>query len=205
MKKALIIVDPLNDFITGSLAVPNAIEIIPLINNLIPNKDFDYVVICQDWHPKKHKAFASEHPDKNVFDVIDMGGVKQTLWPDHCIQDTFGSEIHSELDTYSRQVHIFRKGMDLEVDSHSGFYDNQGNNSTGLSEFLKKENVTETFICGLATDYCVEYTALDSIKDGFKTNVIIDACRGLAEDLTPNYKKMTDKGVKLIEYTDLNI
>lgn len=205
MKNALIIVDPLNDFISGSLAVPDAVEILPLINRFSGNKVFDIVIILQDWHPDKHKAFASQHPDKQLFDVITMGGIEQTLWPDHCIQNTFGSEIHKELNVDIPNLVIIQKGMDIDVDSHSGFYDNQHNKSTGLTELLREKGITNTYICGLATDYCVEYTAMDSVGDGFDTTVIIDACRGLAEDLNPSYEKMEKEGIKLVEYVNLVI
>lgn len=202
-KTAIIVVDPQNDFISGTLTVPNATEIIELINELTTSNEFDFVIFTQDWHPEKHKSFVTEHPNNNVFDVIEMGGVKQTVWPEHCVQNTWGSEFHEDINLNINNLYIFKKGMDIEVDSHSGFYDNTHNKSTGLTEFLREKNVSDIYICGLATDVCVEYTAIDGANDNFNTTVIIDACRGIAEDLEPSYKRMQDKNVKLIEYMDL--
>lgn len=202
-KKALIVVDPQNDFIDGTLTVPNAIDIIELINKLTKVKEFDYIIFTQDWHPENHKSFITEHPNNNIFDVITMGGVKQVVWPVHCVQKTRGAEFHDDLDMDIPNLYIFKKGTDIEVDSHSGFYDAQHNKSTYLSEFLKEKGVTDIFICGLAADVCVEYTAIDGVHDGFNTSVIVDACRGIADDLNPSYDKMMKENIKLVEYIDL--
>lgn len=202
MKKALIIVDPQNDFINGSLSVPKASEIIPIING-IDKSEFDLVIITQDFHPANHKSFSSQHDDKNVFEFIDLNGIEQTLWPDHCIQNQEGSFFHKDLDLNIPNLYIFKKGMNPEVDSYSAFYDNGRKSSTGLTEFLKMYKIEGTFICGFATDYCVKYTALDSVKDGFKTFVIMDATRGIAEDLSGVLYEMMNAGVTPIDSTKL--
>ena len=202
-KKALIVVDPQNDFISGTLTVPHAEEIIEMINKLTAVKEFDHIIFTQDWHPLNHKSFITAHPNNNVFDVIDMDGIKQTIWTVHCVQHTWGSEFHKDLNMDIPNLSIFKKGMDVDVDSHSGFFDNKHDKSTGLKEFLQLNNVIDVFICGLATDVCVEYTANDSIDEWFNTTVIIDACRGISEDLNPCYYRMEQRGIKLVEYMDL--
>ena len=206
MKKALIVVDIQNDFCKGgSLEVPSANEIIPLVNKLTKNEMFDLVVLTKDWHPSNHKSFASQHEGKNVFELINLNGIDQVLWPDHCVQDTFGSEIHKDIDLDIPNLYIFKKGMDSEVDSYSGFYDNDKKTSTGLSDFLTEKGIKETYIVGLATDYCVKYTAIDSVIEGFETFVIWDACRGISEDLSPVMNELFDNGVNVIDYDYLEI
>lgn len=205
MKKALIVVDIQNDFCkSGSLEVPNANEIIPLVNKLTKNKMFDYVIFTKDWHPSNHKSFASQHKNKKIFDVINLNGVEQVLWPDHCVQNTKGSELHRDLDINVPNMYIFKKGLNPKVDSYSAFYDNDHKSSTGLSEFLKEKEVDETFIVGLATDFCAKYTALDSAKDGFKTNFIWDLTRGIGEDLTNVMIELFNQDVNVIDYEYLN-
>jgi nicotinamidase/pyrazinamidase len=172
---ALIIVDIQNDFVPGgALAVPSGDEIIPLVNDL--QKSFNLVVATQDWHPENHKSFASSHPEKKVFDQIVLHGLDQVLWPDHCIQGTWGAELHSGLSLKKVEA-IFRKGMDPDIDSYSGFYDNGYKKSTGLAGYLRERKVKKVYICGLASDYCVFYTAKDAIKENFVTYVIEDATR----------------------------
>ena len=171
--KALIIVDIQNDFMPGgALAVPEGDQIISIINNIIPK--FDAVVATQDWHPKDHKSFASQHQGKAIFDNINLEGLSQTLWPDHCIQNTTGAAFHPELKQDGIHA-IFRKGMISNLDSYSGFYDNAHRNTTGLHGYLKDREVTEVYVCGLSKDYCVYFTALDSIANGYKTYIISDA------------------------------
>lgn len=177
--KALIIVDMQNDFLPGgALAVPEGNLIIPVINNL--QSKFDLVVATQDWHPKDHLSFASNHNNQTPFNVIDLYGIEQVLWPDHCIQDSVGAQFSNQLDTRNVAA-IFRKGMHKKVDSYSGFFENDQKQSTGLSGYLKIKGVTEVYVCGLAADYCVYYTAKDAQKEGFKTFFITDATKAIAE------------------------
>ena len=184
---ALIIVDVQYDFVTGGkLEVPNGEQVIPVVNIL--SKRFELVVATQDWHPANHKSFASNHPDKNPFDVITLNGLEQVLWPDHCVQGSRGAEFHEQLDL-NRVEGIFRKGMDREIDSYSGFYDNGRKKSTGLSGYLKERQVETVYVCGLAGDYCVFFTARDALKNGFKTIVIEDATRPIDKNGFENAKK----------------
>ena len=195
--KALLIVDVQNDFMPGgSLEVPHGAMIVPLINQL--QNYFDLVVATQDWHPQNHKSFASNHSNKKPFEEIDLQGMKQTLWPDHCVQGTKGAEFHPELETYKIAA-IFRKGMDPEIDSYSGFYDNGHQISTGLTGYLKEKGVTEIYFCGLASDICVYYTIKDSLKEGFSATLIEDASRPLSNDAFTSIKnELTKKGVRII-------
>lgn len=175
--KALIIVDVQYDFLPGgSLEVPRGDEIIPIINNI--QKDYDLVVATQDWHPAEHLSFASQHDGKLPFEQIDLDGLDQILWPDHCVQESYGSEISDELNT-SRIEAIFRKGMDPNIDSYSGFYDNGKRKDTGLSGYLKARKINEVHVCGLAADFCVYFTAMDSIAEGFKTSIISKATKAI--------------------------
>jgi len=206
MKKALIVVDIQNDFCKGgSLEVPLANEIIPLVNKLTKDSMFDLVIFTKDWHPVNHKSFASQHKDKNVFDMVKLNGIDQVLWPEHCVDGTFGAEIHKDVDLNIPNLYIFKKGMNPKVDSYSGFYDNDKKTSTGLSEFLKENGIEATYIVGLATDYCIKYTSIDSSIEGFETYVIWDACRGISEDLSPVMNEMFDSGVNVIDYDYLKI
>ncbi len=178
--KALIVVDVQNDFVPGgALAVNGGDEVIPVINELQPH--FDLVVATQDWHPRNHKSFASNHPKRVPFETIDLNGLEQVLWPDHCIQGTSGAEFHPDLDTIRFEA-IFRKGTDPEIDSYSGLYDNGRRKSTGLSGYLRERNVSKVFVCGLAADYCVYFTAKDLLTEGFKTFFIEDATRAISQD-----------------------
>ena len=173
--KALIIVDVQLDFLPGgALAVPNGDEIIPLINEL--QSYVDLVVATQDWHPAGHKSFASAHEGKNVFETIELEGLEQVLWPDHCVQGTPGAGFSPDLHMNHVEA-IFRKGMEPGIDSYSGFYDNGHRKATGLGAYLKGRGVTEVWVCGLASDYCVYFTALDGLEQGFKTTLIEDASR----------------------------
>lgn len=175
--KALLIVDVQYDFLEGgALAVPDGNQIIPVVNKL--QDKFDLVVATQDWHPSNHKSFASNHPGKNLFDKIILNGIEQILWPDHCVQESYGAEFHKDLSTKKIEV-IFRKGMETEIDSYSAFYDNGHIKSTGLSPYLKGRNVNEVFITGLAGDFCVYYSTKDALNEGFKVTVIEDAVRSI--------------------------
>jgi nicotinamidase/pyrazinamidase len=172
---SLILVDIQNDFVPGGrLAVPEGDAIIPLANSL--QKAFGLVVATQDWHPQSHKSFASNHHGKKPFDLIDLHGLQQVLWPDHCVQGSNGAAFHPALDL-KRVEAIFRKGMDSEIDSYSGFYDNGMRKSTGLAGYFRERRVQKVFVCGLAGDYCVAYTAKDALRENFETYIIADATR----------------------------
>src|SRR5690554_2308257 len=175
--KALILVDIQNDFLpAGALAVDGSDTILPVVNKL--QDKFDLVVATQDWHPANHKSFASNHSGCKPFDVITLHGLRQTLWPDHCIQGSKGAEFSAELNQDAIEV-IFRKGTDKEIDSYSGFFDNGHRKSTALAEYLKGKGIKEVFLCGLAGDICVYYTALDAVKEGFKATLVLDGCKAL--------------------------
>lgn len=197
--KALLIVDMQNDFMPGgALPVPKGNEIISLINALIPK--FSLVLASQDWHPKDHISFAVNHPGKKVGDVIKVGGVEQILWPVHCVHYTKGAELVDQLKKDSIES-TFYKGVDRTIDSYSTFFDNARARSTGLADFLHTRQIDEIYIAGVATDYCVLYSALDAMDLGFKVHVIVDACRAI--NLKPNDEKkalqlMQAKGAHLI-------
>jgi len=178
--KALIVVDMQNDFLPGgNLCVPNGDEIIPVINAL--QSRYELVVATQDWHPAVHKSFASQYSQYKEFDVISIKGIQQTLWPDHCIQGSFGAQFSDLLDQV-RFEGIFRKGTNVNVDSYSGFYDNSRQRNTGLHGYLSDRGVTEVHICGLAADYCVYYTAIDALALGYKTAIVSKATKAIDKD-----------------------
>lgn len=175
--KALILVDIQNDFLPGgALAVPDGDAVVPVANRLQPV--FPLVVATQDWHPSNHGSFAANHPGKNVFEHIDLNGLPQTLWPIHCVQGSAGAELAPGLNR-ERIAKVFQKGTDAGIDSYSGFFDNGHRRATGMAEWLKGRGVTDVHICGLATDYCVKFTALDAVSSGFKTYLVEDASRGV--------------------------
>jgi nicotinamidase/pyrazinamidase len=196
--KALILVDVQYDFCPGgSLAVPQGDEVIPIANRL--QKAFDLIVATQDWHPRGHGSFASTH-GKPLYEVISINGSPQTLWPDHCVQGTHGAELMVAVDR-SRIARIFQKGTDPRIDSYSGFLDADHRNSTGLADFLREHHVTRVYIAGLATDYCVKYTALDAVQLGFEAYVVADACRGVdlkKDDSAAAFRAMEAAGVKIV-------
>jgi nicotinamidase/pyrazinamidase len=197
--RALILVDLQNDFVPGgALAVPEGDRVIPIANRA--QEKFDLVVATQDWHPTDHGSFASSHPSKRVGDTIDLNGLPQILWPVHCVQGTPGVEFVSNL-SIDRITRVFRKGTDPTIDSYSGFFDNGHRKSTGLGEYLKSSGVDTVYILGLATDYCVKFTALDARQLGFDTFLIADGCR--AVDVAPGdeqaaLKEMQAAGVRII-------
>ena len=175
--KALIIVDVQNDFVDGgALAVPGGSGVVPVINAL--QTDFDLIVATQDWHPASHASFAANHPGKQPYDQIDLHGLPQTLWPVHCVQGTPGADFAPGLDR-SRWERVFQKGTDPEIDSYSGFFDNGHRRATGLGEYLHERGVGEVTVVGLATDYCVKFTALDALNEGLRVFVVENACRGV--------------------------
>lgn len=175
--RTLILVDIQNDFVLGgALPVPGGHEVVPAANRIQPA--FDLVVATQDWHPAGHASFASSYRGKQPFDTVEVQGVVQVLWPDHCVQDTDGARFHPELLT-DRVAAVFRKGMDPAVDSYSGFYDNARRHSTGLAGYLREKGATTLHICGLAGDYCVYFTAADALQEGFKAILVEDAIRSI--------------------------
>ena len=202
--KALILVDIQNDFLPGgALAVPDGDKVIPVANKLQPL--FQVVVATQDWHPANHGSFAATHPGKNVFDQIELNGLPQTLWPAHCVQNSKGAELAARLDR-QRIAKVFPKGTDPGIDSYSGMFDNGHRKSTGLGEWLKAQGVTEVFVCGLATDYCVKFTALDAVGMGFATHFIEDASRGVnlrPEDVKNAIEEMKRAGITIVQSADL--
>ena len=168
MKKALIVVDVQNDFCEGAaLAVPKANEIIPYVNLLMEDSTYDEIILTQDWHPANHKSFASNN-DKKVGESIELNGYSQFMWPDHCVQGSFGAEFHKDLNL-EKVTHIVQKGKNSEVDSYSGFQDNNQLVKTDLEDYLKFKDIELVEIVGLALDYCVKYTCIDAANAGFIT------------------------------------
>ena len=178
MKKALIIVDVQNDFCEGgALAVPGANQIIPYINLLMEENEYDDIILTQDWHPENHKSFASTN-DKKEGETIILNGIPQFMWPDHCIQGTFGAEFHKDLNL-EKVTHTIQKGTDVEFDSYSGFQDNNGKVKTGLDDYLKYHDIELVEIVGLALDYCVKYTCLDAAQLGYVTCLHFNGTRAV--------------------------
>ena len=203
-KSVLIVVDVQNCFIPGgSLAVGKGDEVVPVINKLA--KSFANVVITQDWHTPKHVSFASSHAGKKPFETVKLDYGKQVLWPDHCVQGTDGAALHKDLNIPHAQL-VIRKGYHDKVDSYSAFLEADGKTQTGLAGYLKARGITTCYITGLATDFCVAWTALDARKAGFQASVIEDACRGidLNGSLAVAWKNMAKAGVKRIQSTDVD-
>ena len=193
---ALILVDIQNDFVQGgALAVREGEQVVSVANRLMTR--FDLVVATKDWHPSDHLSFAGQHRGRQVGEVIDLEGLPQVLWPEHCKEGTAGAEYVSGLDVAG--IHrSFEKGTNRAVDSYSGFFDNGHRQATGLGDFLREQKVDEVFVMGLATDYCVKFTALDAVELGFQTHLILDGCRGV--DLNPGdvdraVEELQDAGV----------
>jgi len=175
--RALILVDLQHDFCPGgALAVNKGDETIAIANRLMPH--FSLIVATQDWHPANHKSFATQHPGKKPGDTIELDGKPQVLWPPHCVQDTRGAELHKDLDR-SKITEVIKKGTDPAIDSYSGFFDNNHEKATGLADWLRERWISRVYLMGLATDYCVKYTALDASKLGFEVWVIEDGCRAV--------------------------
>jgi nicotinamidase/pyrazinamidase len=197
---ALILIDIQNDFVPGgALAVQEGGQIVPIVNRL--QSHFDLIVATQDWHPANHGSFAANHPGKKPGDVIDLDGLSQILWPAHCVQNTVGAAFVPALDM-KQVAQVFQKGTDPRIDSYSSFFDNGHRKSTGLGDFLKARRVTDVFIVGLATDYCVKFSALDAISLGFKTHLIEEACRGVnlkEGDAAKAIAEMQRAGVEIVK------
>jgi nicotinamidase/pyrazinamidase len=179
--RALLLIDLQNDFMPGGLLpVARADEVVAVANTIMLR--FDVVVATMDWHPEGHASFASSHPGRRPGDEVEVGGVSQRLWPDHCVQWSPGASLHSALEV-AGLTHVVRKGTDKAIDSYSGFFDNGHLKDTGLADYLRSRAVTGLWIAGVATDYCVKYTALDARALGLPTAVVVDGCRGV--DLNP--------------------
>ena len=203
-KSVLIVVDVQNCFVPGgSLAVGKGHEVVPVINKLA--KSFANVVITQDWHTPKHVSFASSHAGKKPFETVKLAYGTQVLWPDHCVQGTDGAALHKDLNIPHAQL-VIRKGYHDKVDSYSAFLEADGKTQTGLAGYLKARGITTCYITGLATDFCVAWTALDARKAGFQASVIEDACRGidLNGSLAAAWKNMAMAGVKRIQSADVD-
>jgi nicotinamidase/pyrazinamidase len=202
--RALILTDIQNDFLPGgALAVPEGDAVVPIANRI--QDLFPVVVATQDWHPPDHASFAANHPGQKIYDEIDLDGLRQTLWPVHCVQNTKGAEFAPVLNR-KRIAKIFQKGIDPRIDSYSGFFDNAHRRSTGMGEWLKQQKVSDVFLCGLATDYCIKYSALDALKLGFRTHVIEDASRGVnvrPGDVAQAIEEMKAAGVEVLRSEQL--
>ena len=202
-RDVLLVVDVQNDFCPGgALAVERGDEVVPVINRLA--RAFRHVVMTQDWHPGDHKSFASAHPGKRHFESVRMPYGEQTLWPDHCVQQTPGAAFHEDLDLPNCQL-IIRKGFRPDIDSYSAFYENDRVTPTGLAGYLTNRGFRRVFVVGLATDYCVHYSAVDARKEGFETFVIEDACRAidLEGSLAAAMRNMKDNGVVILQSSDI--
>ncbi len=177
MGSALLLIDLQRDFMAGgTLAVPDADALIPIINDL--QLQFDFIVATQDWHPANHSCFAANQPPHKVFDVIEFNGISQVLWPEHCVQQSIGATFAPGLST-DRWRDIIQKGTNPLIDSYSGFYDNAKIHATVLHELLQTNHITHLTLAGVATDYCVKYTALDAIALGYHVSLSLNACRGV--------------------------
>ena len=202
---AFLVIDVQNDFCPGgALAVPEGDAVVPLINDLA--KGFKNVVMTQDWHPPEHSSFASSHPVKAPFETTTLDYGEQTLWPDHCVQGSAGAEFHGDLELANCRL-IIRKGDRRHIDSYSAFYENDHTTTTGLSGYLQAHGVRRVFLAGLATDFCVFYTAMDARKEGFEVVMIEDACRAidLEGSLEAARRAMDEAGVLVIQSSDLDL
>lgn len=196
--KALILVDLQNDFLpSGALPVPKGDEVVSVANQTMAA--YPLVVATQDWHPANHGSFAINHPGRKPFEMIELNGLPQVLWPAHCVQRTLGAELAPGL-KISSITKVFQKGTDAGIDSYSGFFDNGHRKATGLGDWLKAQGVNAVDVMGLATDYCVKFTALDAAALGFKTAVLLRGCRGVeltVGDSAKAAKEMKAAGVRL--------
>jgi nicotinamidase/pyrazinamidase len=197
--KTLLLIDLQNDFLPGgTLAVNEGDRVIPIVNRLMPQ--FDLVVASQDWHPANHGSFAANHTGRKVGEMIELAGTPQVLWPVHCVQGTRGADFAAALDT-SRFAHITKKGTDPAIDSYSAFFDNGHKKATDLHSFLQSRGTTHLHLAGIATDYCVLFTALDARQLGYRVTLIEDACRGVnlkPTDVANAIERMRNAGVEII-------
>ena len=194
-REGLLIVDVQNDFCPGgALAVPGGDEIVPVVNKLAAG--FPHVILTQDWHPAGHASFASSHPGKKPFDTIEVSYGQQTLWPDHCVQGTQGAAFHPRLDVPHAEL-VLRKGYRRAIDSYSAFRENDRRTPTGLAGYLRERGLERITVCGLATDFCVFYSAVDGREAGFEVSVVTSACRGIDMDgsIARAIRSMSEAGV----------
>ncbi len=202
---ALIVVDVQNDFVPGgALAVTDGNKVVPVINKMLERLPF-FKVATVDWHPADHGSFASNHEGKKVFDLVDLNGLEQVLWPSHCIQYTEGAAYVRSVRTDLIEQFV-PKGCNPEIDSYSGFYDNGKKFATALDPILKGKEVKDVYICGLALDYCVKFTALDAVALGYNTHVVVDACKGVnlnEGDVEKAIKEMTSAGIVITQSFDI--
>ena len=200
----LLLVDLQNDFMPGgALAVPSGHEVVPVANQLAAR--FEFVVASQDWHPPQHESFASQHSGRNVGETIQLRGIAQVLWPDHCVQGTFGAEFYQGLDQ-SQVSEVVQKGTDPGIDSYSAFFDNARLRSTGLGDRLREREVDTVYLLGLATDYCVKFSALDAVSLGFRAKVVPEGCRGIdlaAGDVKRAWEELRSAGVDIVPSGDI--
>jgi len=202
-QRALIIVDMQYDFLPGgALAVQDSDVIIPFINSLYDK--FDNIIVTQDWHPAGHISFASSHEGKKPLDVIETSYGPQVLWPDHCVQGSSGAEISKQVKTDKAQL-VIRKGYNIELDSYSAFEEADHSTPTGLAGYLHERGISELYVVGVATDFCVGWTAMDAVKKGFSVSVIEDATKGidLEGSLADAWDKMQAAGVKRVNSADI--
>lgn len=195
--KALLIVDLQNDFCEGgALEVPGGSKIVPVVNQLI--EPFDAIIQTQDWHPAGHSSFASSQEGKDPYDTIEMDYGTQVLWPDHCVQGSEGAEFHPDLNTKKTQV-VIRKGFRKSIDSYSTFYENDHKTKTGLTGYLNSRGITDLYTVGLAADFCVKWSILDGIREGFTMHIVEDAVKGIDLDgsLDQAWKEMKEAGVRV--------
>jgi len=202
--EALVLVDIQNDFCEGgALRVPDGDAVVPVANALLAR--FSLVVATQDTHPPGHLSFAANHPGKSPYELIDLDGLPQVLWPPHCVRGTRGAEFHPQLDV-ARITRAFEKGTDPRIDSYSGFFDNGHRKATGLGDYLKAHGVTDLVVLGLATDYCVKWTALDARNLGFGVRLVEDGCRGVgldAGDIPRALEEMRAAGVRIVHSSEI--
>jgi nicotinamidase/pyrazinamidase len=192
----LLVIDVQNDFCSrGRLAVTDGDDVVPVVNRLAQR--FNHVVLTQDWHPRGHRSFATSHPGRAAFESIEMPYGQQTLWPDHCVQGTPGAAFHPDLLTERAEL-IIRKGFRPGIDSYSAFFENDRRTPTGLAGYLRERNLRRLFLVGLATDYCVSYSAIDARRHGFDVVVIESGCRAidLQGSLAAAWTGMTEAGVQ---------
>lgn len=194
---ALLVIDVQNDFCPGgALAVPDGDQVVPVINTMMP--DFDTIVLTQDWHPADHKSFASQHAGMSPMDSTEMSYGTQILWPDHCVQGSSGADFHTRLNTNAAHL-VVRKGFRREIDSYSAFFENDQKTPTGLLGYLQTRGISSLVMTGLATDFCVNYSAQDAARLGFEVAVDLKACRGIDLDgsLDAAIYGMKDLGISI--------
>jgi nicotinamidase/pyrazinamidase len=203
--QALLVVDVQNDFLPGgALAVPRGDEVIQVANRLMSARSVDVVVAAQDWHPPGHESFASAHPGRRPLEVIELHGLQQVLWPDHCVQHTHGASLAAGLDS-RRIARVIFKGLYRQVDSYSAFFDNAQRHCTGLEHWLRTRGVRSLVVVGLATDYCVKFSVLDARRLGFEVTVVLDGCRAVnvdPSDADHAVEQMRQAGARIVAHAE---